>query len=136
MNFLLTLTYFLLTNFLLTNFLLINVIYIANQFNNIFCYVAPTIQSNIKLNFKSFDQFLTEPCKESFLISPCTKNEILEIISSLDYNKAARINSIPINILKLAKEQIAEHLCFICLNLSFTTGIFLDSLKIAKVAQV
>ena len=112
MNFLLTLTYFLLTNFLLTNFLLINVIYIANQFNNIFCYVAPTIQSNINLNFKSFDQFLTEPCKESFLISPCTKNEILEIISSLDYNKAVGINSIPIKILKLAKEQIAEHLCF------------------------
>ena len=42
------------------------------------------------------------------------------------------INSIPIKILKLAKEQIAEHLCFIY-NLSFTTGIFPDSLKIAKV---
>ena len=132
MNFLLTLTYF-----LLTNFLLINVIYIANQFNNIFCYVAPTIQSNIKLNFKSFDQFLTEPCKESFLISPCTKNEILEIISSLDYYKAVGINSIPIKILKLAKEQIAEHLYFIYIyiNLSFTTGIFPDSLKLLKLHQ-
>ena len=99
---------------------------IANQFNNFFCSVAPTIQSNIKPNFKSFDQYLTEPCKESFLISPCTKNEILEIISSLDYNKAVGINSIPIKILKLAKEQIAEHLCFIY-KLSFTTA----SLKIA-----
>ena len=38
-------------------------------------------------------------------------------------------------ILKLAKEQIAEHLCFIY-NLSFTTGIFPDNLKIAKVAPV
>ena len=37
--------------------------------------------------------------------------------------------------LKLAKEQIAEHLCFIY-NLSFTTGIFPDSLKIAKVTPV
>ena len=37
---------------------------IANQFNNFFCSVAPTIQSNIKPNFKSFDQYLTEPCKE------------------------------------------------------------------------
>ena len=45
------------------------------------------------------------------------------------------INSIPIKILKLAKEQIAEHLCFIY-NLSFTTGIFPDSLKIAKVTPV
>ena len=34
---------------------------IANQFNNFFCSVAPTIQSNIKPNFKTFDHFLTEP---------------------------------------------------------------------------
>ena len=38
-------------------------------------------------------------------------------------------------ILRLAKEQIDEHLCFIC-NLSSTTGIFPDSLKIAKVTPV
>ena len=70
-----------------------------------------------------------------FLISPCTEIEILDIISSLDYNKAVGINSIPIKMLKLAKEQIAEHLCFIY-NLSFTTGIFPDSLKVAKVTPV
>ena len=67
-----------------------------------FCSVAPTIQSDIKPNFKSFDHYLTEPCKESFLISPWTKNEILEIISSLDYNKAIGISTIPVTILKLA----------------------------------
>ena len=78
---------------------------------------------------------MTKPCKESFPISPCTKNEILEIISSLDYSKAIRINRIPIKILKLAKKQIAEHLCFIS-NLSFTTGISPDSLKIAKLTPV
>ena len=78
---------------------------------------------------------MTKPCKESFPISPCTKNEILEIMSSLDYNKAIRINRIPIKILKLAKKQIAEHLCFIS-NLSFTTGISPDSLKIAKLTPV
>ena len=100
-----------------------------------FCSVAPTIQSNIKPNFKSFHRYLTEPCKESFLISPCTKNEILEIISSIDYNKAIGTNSIPIKILTLAKEQIPEQLCFIY-NLSFATGIFLDSLNIAKVIPV
>ena len=108
---------------------------IVNQFNNFFCSIAPTIQSNIKPNFKSFDNYLTEPCKESFLISSCTKNEVLEIISSLDYNKAIGINSIPIKILKMTKEKIAKHLCFIY-NLSFTTGIFPDSVKITKVTTV
>ena len=55
--------------------------------------------------------------------------------SSLDYNKAVGLNSIPTKILKLAKEQIAEQLWFIY-NLSFTTGIFPDCLKIAKVTPV
>ena len=35
----------------------------------------------------------------------------------------------------MAFRQIAEHLCFVC-NLPFTTGIFPDSLKIAKVTPV
>ena len=75
--------------------------------------VSSIIINNVKPNFKSFDQYLTEPRKESFLISPCTENEILEIISSLDYNKAVGIKSIPIKILKLAKEQITDYPCFI-----------------------
>ena len=70
-----------------------------------------------------------------FLISPCTKIEILDVISSLDYNKAVGINSILIKMLKLAKEQIAEHLCLLY-NLSFTTGIFPGCLKIAKIRPV
>ena len=37
--------------------------------------------------------------------------------------------------MKLAKKQIAEHQCFIY-NLSFTTGIFLGRLKIAKITPV
>ena len=49
--------------------------------------------------------------------------------------KAIGINSIPIKILKTAKEQSAEQLYFIY-NLSFTTGIFPDCLKIAKVTPV
>ena len=40
----------------------------ANQFND-FCSVVPTIPSNIKPNFKSFDQYLTEPCKEFLMQS-------------------------------------------------------------------
>ena len=79
---------------------LTNPIYITNQLNKMFCSVASIIQSNIKPNFKSFDHSLTEPCKKSFLIFPCTKNEILETISTLDYNKAIGINSIPIKIYK------------------------------------
>ena len=68
-------------------------------------------------------------------MSSCTKNEIIGAISSLDDNRAIGINSIPIKILTIAKEKIAEHLCFIY-NLSFPTGVFPDSLKIVKVTPV
>ena len=114
-------------NFLLTQMTLPN--------NLITFFVLLHLPSNLILSqiLNLFDQHLTEPCKES--LSFCTKNEIVEIISSLDYYKAVGINSISIKILKLAKEQIAEHLCFIY-NLSFITDIFPDSLKIAKVTPV
>ena len=39
---------------------------IVNYFNNFFCSVASTIQSNIKPTFKSFHHYLTEPRDESF----------------------------------------------------------------------
>ena len=45
-------------------------------------------------------------------MSPCTKNEILEIISNLDYHKAIGINSISIKITKLAKILCQKQLGF------------------------
>ena len=62
------------------------------------------------------------------------KKEIQEIISNFD-NKASGINSIPLKIIKLIKEPIVENLCNIY-NVTFTIGIFPDSLKIGKVTPV
>ena len=95
--------------------LITNSIDTTNSFNNLFCSVAPTIQS--------FYHYLTEPCEESILMRPCSQREILEIMSSLDNNKATGIKNIHIEILSLAKEQTAEHLQFIY-NVSFTTACF------------
>ena len=62
------------------------------------------------------------------------KKEIQEIISNFD-NKSSGINSIPLKIIKLIKEPIVENLCNIY-NVTFTIGIFPDSLKIGKVTPV
>ena len=64
-----------------------------------------------------------------------TKKEILKAISSLDNNKATEIKNILIMISKLAKQRISEYLFFIY-NVSFTTGVFPDSLKIAEITSV
>ena len=103
---------------------------IANSFNNFFCSVAPNIQSKINLGYKSFNHFLKNPCNEAFFIKTCTNEEIIDIISDLSCNKATGPNSIPIKTMKLAKDCIANNVLF---NLSFSSGISPDKLKIAKI---
>ena len=68
-----------------------------------FGFVASNIKSTIKQNFKPFHHYLTNPCVDSFLIYPCIKKEILEIIFNFDNSEATGINSILLKKLKLAK---------------------------------
>ena len=56
----------------------------------------------------------------------------MHIISSLKNGKAVGPFSIPINLMKLLSNLIAEPLCTI-VNQSFSTGIFPDNLKLVKV---
>ena len=56
------------------------------------------------------------------------------MISHFNNNKATGINSIPLKILKLAKEPSAGKLLSIY-NLPFTTGIFPGSLKLKSLNQ-
>ena len=84
---------------------------IANSFNNFFALLHQTSNPQIKQTFKPFHHHLTNPFVDSFLTSPCTKKEILEMISNFDNNKATGINRIPLKILKLPKEPIAENTC-------------------------
>ena len=67
---------------------LTNPIDTANSFNNFFCSVASNIQSTLKQTFKPLHHYLTNTCVGSFLISSCTKKEIIEIISIFDNNNA------------------------------------------------
>ena len=57
------------------------------------------------------------------------------MISSFDNNKAYGPTSIPTNIYKLIAKEIAKPLANI-VNLSFATGIFPNSLKIAKITPI
>ena len=76
--------------------------------------------------------YLHSNTDSSFVIPPVTTLEIVDIISSLKNGKAAGAFSIPINLLKILSNLIAEPLCTI-VNGSFSTGIFPDDLKLAKV---
>ena len=75
---------------------------------------------------------MKNPHNESIFIKPCTNKEIIDIISDLSSNKATGPNSIPIKIMKLTKDCITNNLS-VLFDLSFSSGVFPNKLKIAKI---
>ena len=73
---------------------------IANNFNSFFCSVPAEVQSEVPFSYKSFSEYLPPPNQDSFFISSCTKQEIIEIISSFKPKKLAGPYSIPTKITK------------------------------------
>ena len=68
-------------------------------------------------------------------LQPTDKEEIANIISSLNSTKASGPNSIPYRILFLLRNEISKQLADL-FNLSFMTGVFSSVLKTAKVVPV
>ena len=72
---------------------------------------------------------MKNPCNE--LNRARRFNETIDILSDLSDNKVTGANSIPIKIMKLAENCIANNLS-VLLNLSFTSGVFSEKLKIVS----
>ena len=108
---------------------------IANTFNNYFASIAETTKKTIKYSHKHFSDYLANENGNSIFLQPTDKEEIANIISSLNSNKASGPNSIPYRILLLLKNEISKQLADL-FNLSFMTGVFPSVLKTAKVVPV
>ena len=80
-------------------------------------------------------KLLSNESDSTIFLQPTDKEEIANIISSLNSNKASGPNSIPYRILLLLKNEISKQLADL-FNLSFMTGIFPSVLKIAKAVPV
>ena len=68
---------------------------IPNTFNNYFASVAETAKKNIKYSHKHFSDYLSKENENTIFLQPTDKEEIANIISSLNFSKAAGPNSIP-----------------------------------------
>ena len=66
---------------------------------------------------------LLRSCGDSFIITPCTEDEIFKNISEFNNNKATSFNSICLKILKLTKQPISNHLSKF-FNPFFSSGIW------------
>ena len=76
---------------------------IANTFNNYFASTAETKEKSIKYSHKHFSDHLSNESSSTIFLQPTDEEEIANIISSLNSNKASGPNNIPYRILVLLK---------------------------------
>ena len=108
---------------------------ISEYFNNFFTSIGQDLQKNIAPTRKHFSDYLKAPSADTFYISPTTRKEISDLIKTLKNSKSLGPNSIPRNILKEIHETISIPLSTL-INKSFTTGVFPNMCKIAKVVPI
>ena len=83
---------------------------IANTFNNYFACIAETTKKSIKYLHKHLSDYLSNESSSTIFLQPTDKEEITNIISSLNSNNASGPNSIPYRILFLLKNGISKQL--------------------------
>ena len=108
---------------------------IANTFNDFFVSVGENLASKIQVNNDNFANYLGPHQQETFFLSPVVSSDVNEMICTLDQSKASGYDDLPARMLVDAKDFVSEPLAFI-LNLSFSTGIFPNKLKIARVVPI
>ena len=106
---------------------------IANSFNNYFASITVTTRKNMKYSHKHFLDYLSNESSCTVFLQPTDKEEIANIISSLNSNKACGPTSY--RILFLLKKEILKQLAAL-FNLSFITGLFRSVLETAEVVPV
>ena len=109
---------------------------VANEFNSYFTSIADEILDKRKYEGnKSFRDYMSVSLCNSFVLRECNASEISVIIKGMNKNKASGPNSIPNEILHILKDEISQPLSYI-FNLSFSSGVHPDILKLAKTIPV
>ena len=109
---------------------------IANCFNNFFCNIGPELANSIKspLN-KSYSDYLKQNILSSFHFDTVTPEFTLKLIQKLKSKSSFGHDGLSSIMLKYISKIIINILTTI-INQSLLTGIFPDSLKLAKIAPI
>ena len=109
---------------------------IANGFNKYFVEIGPKLANSIApLPNKSFTDYLKKPVTKNFTFMNVTDKQIVEIIDSLKPKSSCGIDRISNKLIKTIKHEISKPLALI-INQCFTTGVFPEKLKIARVLPI
>jgi hypothetical protein len=108
---------------------------IVERFNDYFVNIGNRLASAIPSTNINFSQYLKSPNLNSFAYHNTSAAEIIDIVSCFKSKWSSGCDDIPVNIVKSSIVYLAEPLSRL-INSSFLSGIFPDSLKIAKVCPV
>ena len=120
--------------FLINNRMITNPTDIANKFNHFFINIGKTLSDRIDNTNTNFRAYLTNRSDVQFTISPITQSELLDVIKQMNDSSPGDDN-ISMKIIKEVAPAISRVLLHLCQS-SFSTGIFPDELKIAKVTPI
>ena len=123
------------SNLIIENKTVSNLSTIANHLDYFFTDIAGEIDKAIGPSNKNPHDYLCNPNENSFYLSPTFKEDIEDIISTARTDKACGPNNIPTRILKDFKKELSKSLSDV-INSSFSSGIFPNSMKLAKVVPV
>ena len=100
-----------------------------------FVNVGPKLALNIQHTGKNYYDYLQDPQTSSMYMKPIVEMDIVKIIEKFDQNKSAGNDNIGNFVIKRVCNEIVKPLSMI-FNLSISTGIIPEKLKIAKVIPI
>ena len=107
----------------------------CNTFNDYFTNIGPNLAEQINTSNGHFTQYLSTPSEKLLFFHPTNVHEILDIVKSLNSSRSSGFDGISVCILKKIIHNIGDPLSHI-FNLSLSTGICPNSLKIAKIIPI
>ena len=109
---------------------------IVNSFNDFFVNIGPNLASKIISPSGGGSVVNTIPLiRDSISVMPSDSYEVKAIIASIKESSSCGVDSIPIAAIKSVSDVISPVLSSL-INLSITSGIFPDALKVAKVTPI
>ena len=101
----------------------------------IFLQASQILVKSIRLTNKKYDDYLNDRVENSFIIEPTNNDKVLSVIKQFKNGKATGPNSLNTILMKKCAKEISEPLELL-FNMSFSNGIFPESLKLANIISI
>ena len=109
---------------------------IANGFNTFFVGVGPNLAAGIKKpDNVRVEDYLPQPTADTMYLDPVNEMEIINTVKAFGNKNSLDCHGLNMSLIKQIIGPIAKPFAHIC-NLSFESGEFPDSMKVAKVVPL